>query len=245
MTSLWDKYLPQAHPIYQAVIDRKADEVAEFFASGVSVYLADDNLPALFIFAWDEEDFSMMDLFFENGYDPNHELNRFCETPLMRASDNPKLFMHLIQLGADPLLKDKYENTCLHRAAANGTFAVADFCIENGIRVDVSDYLGCTPLRSAALAEQIAMMRHLNNVHGADLDFCLNDGRSILTQAAQAGKLESVKTLLELGANVKTKDVRGKTAADWALANGHYEIVSEIQTRSEQDDAGKPDPAAS
>lgn len=74
---------------------------------------------------------------------------------------------------------------------------------------------------------------------GADVESPSADGRTILIQAAQAGKQHSVKRLLELGADPTASDWRGRTPFDWASANGHAEVADLIRNRTQADDAGQ------
>lgn len=245
MEDLWEKYLKIAHPIYRAVRDRNLNEVRSHLEGGVPVDLVDENLPSLFVFAWDPEDFSMMDLLVEFGYDLGSSLDAFGETPLIRASDNSKLFHHLLEKGGDFMIADNHGNTCAHRAAARGNLEILRYCLEHGIAVDVADRQKSTPLRSASLGEQTETMRVLVTEYQADIEAPKTDGRTILIQTAQAGKLRSVEVLLELGADAAATDRWRKTAYDWAVANGHESCAKALTRWSEQADAGKPDPAAS
>lgn len=63
-----------------------------------------------------------------------------------------------------------------------------------------------------------------------------DDNHTFLMEAAWNKDAETVKTLLELGANVSTKDDNGLTALDYAIRENAQEVIQVIKTYiSEQD----------
>jgi ankyrin repeat protein len=50
-----------------------------------------------------------------------------------------------------------------------------------------------------------------------------------LIGCAKGGKFEAIQWLLEHGADINATDDRGKTAIDWARANGHGKVVEMLQ----------------
>jgi ankyrin repeat protein len=52
------------------------------------------------------------------------------------------------------------------------------------------------------------------------------EGRTALMAAAAGGHVDTVKILLENGANVGTTSVHGRTALDYAQEGGHTAVVN-------------------
>lgn len=65
-----------------------------------------------------------------------------------------------------------------------------------------------------------------------------NRRRTPLIAAAAAGQKGSVEILLRLGARPEVADGEGKTALDWARANGHTNLVELLQARQPGRDQG-------
>ena len=120
--------------------------------------------------------------------------------------------------------------TGLHRAAANGDVAE----IKGTTNVDPRDGYGRTPLHVAAYRAQHAAMRALAAA-GANPNALENDRYDIVTIAAVANDLPTLKVALELGASAKNVTSRYDGTALIAAAHlGHAEVVRTLI------DAGAP-----
>jgi hypothetical protein len=64
---------------------------------------------------------------------------------------------------------------------------------------------------------------------GAPVDTLLSDGATPLMTAAENGKTEAVRLLLEHHADLHRKDRQGRTALDRAAAAGHSKVVAVLQ----------------
>jgi ankyrin repeat protein len=112
--------------------------------------------------------------------------------------------------------------TALHWAAYWDDPVMADLLISAGADVNRTNDLGVTPL---ALTSSGAMMKKLLQA-GANPNIVSSTGESPLMAAARAGNAESVKALLEHGANVNAREkLRGQTALMWAVSQRHPDIV--------------------
>ena len=110
--------------------------------------------------------------------------------------------------------------TGLHRAAARGEVTL----IKPG-NVDVRDAHGRTPLHVAAFRRQHQAMRALVAA-GADPNALENDRYDIVTIAAVANDVPTLKLALELGASAKNVTSRYDGTALIAAAHlGHAEVV--------------------
>jgi ankyrin repeat protein len=72
----------------------------------------------------------------------------------------------------------------------------------------------------------------MQNVNAVD-----RDGHTPLIKAAKAGDVELVKDLLNRGAQLDAKSVKGKTALHYASANGHVEVVKQLISNGAEIDA--------
>lgn len=88
--------------------------------------------------------------------------------------------------------------------------------IELGLNVHKRDDLGLQAIHKAALQGRGDLLPFLTNEAGVDVDVKTDDGKTCLIFAAQYGRVEILKTALDLGANVTIADKSGKTALDWA-----------------------------
>ena len=63
--------------------------------------------------------------------------------------------------------------------------------------------------------------------------FTVGTGGTALMLAAANGHTETVKLLLDRGANINVRDNEGKTALVWAREKGHTEIVQLIEAAAQ------------
>jgi uncharacterized protein YegJ (DUF2314 family) len=114
--------------------------------------------------------------------------------------------VHVIRQGLPP------EERAAHDAAWGYTFPDAPALFDEAQRAELD-------LTLAAM-----MAKHLRANPG-DRDAVVDDaGRTMLHLMSLYGRLKSVQTLLDLGANRDAVDARGWTAADYARAVGYPEI---------------------
>ena len=110
-------------------------------------------------------------------------------------------------------------------ATARGDAAQIKVLIDAGKKVDVRDGYGRTPLHVAAYGGHHEAMRALGSA-GADANALENDRYDILTIAAVANDLPTLKVALELGASAKNiTSVYDGTALIAASHLGHVEVV--------------------
>ena len=83
----------------------------------------------------------------------------------------------------------------------------------------------------AAARTKAGMLRGLL-AHGAAVDAADGRGMTALMQAAERGRVEAVKALLQAGADPARLDTAGRTAADFARDNRQNYILALLGARS-------------
>ncbi len=146
---------------------------------------------------------------------------------------------------------DKSGDSALHAAAAGGAVESADYLLDRGLAVDLRGAEQRTPLMSAVLAEQTAMVRWLLR-QSADPKLTDKDGfdalmlavrenkpgavgelapyqrdrlDSAILLAAMEGRTAVIDTLTNYGASVYARMEDGRTPLMIAAENGHVDAV--------------------
>ncbi len=127
-----------------------------------------------------------------------------------------------------PAPQEKAKYTGLFAAAARGDAAEIERLVARGAKVDARDGYGRTPLHVAAYGRHADAMRALVKA-GADPDALERDRYDIVTIAAVADDLPTVKVALALGASAKNVTSRYDGTALIAAAHlGHDQVVAEL-----------------
>ena len=117
---------------------------------------------------------------------------------------------------ADLNVKDKNGDTPLHLAIRSGSLKAARALIEAGADLSLANNEGVQPLMLAAMKKNGEFMVSLLISHGARINATDQNGDTALHHAAQAGRLPSVRVLLNAGANLKLINRRGYTPEECA-----------------------------
>jgi ankyrin repeat protein len=122
-------------------------------------------------------------------------------TPLHLAAiyAGPECVELLLKKGADANAKNKFEATPLHRAATN--YEKAKLLIDGGADVKAETRSGRTPLTLAARKFGNSKTVKLLIVKGANAKECNDRGITPIQVAACCGDLDTVKLLVEAGAD--------------------------------------------
>jgi len=124
-----------------------------------------------------------------------------------------------------PAASEKAAYAGLFAAAAQGDAAQVKALVATGAKVDVKDGHGRTPLHVAAYGSKHDAMRALVAA-GADPNALENDRYDIVTIAAVANDVPTLKVALELGGSAKNITSRYDGTALIAAAHlGHAEVV--------------------
>jgi hypothetical protein len=129
---------------------------------------------------------------------------------------------------APPSPQEKSRYTGLFAAAARGDATGVERLVAGGARVDARDGYGRTPLHVAAYGGHADAMRALVKA-GADPNALEHDRYDIVTIAAVAADLPTLRLSLALGASAKNVTSRYDGTALIAAAHlGHDVIVAEL-----------------
>ncbi|CAG0910546.1 unnamed protein product, partial [Cyprideis torosa] len=149
----------------------------------------------------------------------------FKRTPLLLASKegHHSIVELLLANGTDPNITDSSKQTPLHLASERGHHSIVDLLLAHEADVLATDDEGRTPLSYAKTKELILVRIGLTE------DLNRQDqqtGNTLLHSCCEHGYEEAAKRLLEKGARIDLKNMKGETALDTALANGHRRIAS-------------------
>jgi|GEM_PF-3521261 len=158
-------------------------------------------------------------------------------TPLFMAcrKAGPEFIEYLLDLGADPNIKNMQESTAIIAAASNRNYfaEIIPLLLDKEADVKVKAKDGTTVLWPLTFAlvmgrseEDVLATTVLVLSKGAEVDPEIEGGQTPLMLAAMHGKLEMVKLLVENGANVNAKTQEGQTPLNLAQENKHSEVAS-------------------
>jgi len=163
--------------------------------------------------------------------------NRYQVSPLQLAATNANGVMVeiLLKAGADANTTLPEGETVLMAAARAGNAATVKSLVDQGANVNAKEnWRGQTALMWAAAEGNAGVIRLLVG-HGADMRVRSNGGFTAYLFAAREGRIEAVKTLLELGVSLNESltvrrrgggEENGPNAFLLAAENAHYELAA-------------------
>lgn len=138
----------------------------------------------------------------------------------------PAVVQRLLAAGHDPQARSAEGHPMLMLAIPTGDTETLNALLNAGADVDArSTSTNGAAIHAVALHNQAALVPTLVNA-GAQIDSLLSEAQpySALMIAAMQGHFDTVRALVEAGADLTIESSRG-TAADYARSNGHDEIA--------------------
>jgi serine/threonine-protein phosphatase 6 regulatory ankyrin repeat subunit B len=159
-----------------------------------------------------------------------NDMNRLQQTPLYVAVSlkDFKIAKFLVKKGADLNTADFTGDTPLMMAVERDDAKMVKYLLKKGAKVDHKDNKGWTAIMLARSKTVAGMLVKA----GANVTSRANDGSTALMVAAEEGRLDLVKYLVEQGANPKLADKAGFKPIDYARKNSHSEIVDFLKPLS-------------
>ena len=188
---------------------------------------------------WSATDIAKVRLLLDHGADVNAATRRGRTALLIAAlSDgSAEIVRLLLAKGANAKAMDAFKTTTLRGAAVGNDAETMRLLIEAGVDVNSADFPGLTPLAMAAgwngnLRAVELLLAHgakVNAVSAPVMGLPSKNGPSefgkltALLMAAPFGPPELIARLIEAGADVNAKDVRGMTPLMLAVATDHQD----------------------
>ncbi|XP_033631859.1 ankyrin repeat domain-containing protein 50-like [Asterias rubens] len=194
---------------------------------GADVNHSDNEGMSPLIVAASEGHQTVVELLLEGDADIDHTDNNN-RTALIAASNmrHTNVVKALLYWDAAVDTIDNEGRTVLSIAAAEGNAEVVRMLLERGLDEMHKDHHGWTPLHMAAFGGHREVCRvFLSQTSPVSVDIMDRDGRTPLTLAAQEGKLDTVKELLNYNANIHHTAHDGRSVVRAASLEGHQEVV--------------------
>ncbi|KAF8771011.1 Serine/threonine-protein phosphatase 6 like protein [Argiope bruennichi] len=115
--------------------------------------------------------------------------------------------------------------TPLHLAVYSGHITVVKLLIESGANVNIADYKNRTAIELAVAHGKLEIVKMLSELKRINIHDKANDGLSLLHIAAQFGRLDIMKYLIEKGIDISSENDAGTKSIHFAARDGHKDIV--------------------
>lgn len=163
------------------------------------------------------------------GHNINDKQTIFSQAPIHKVIESDKedkylVLSKMLDMGADPNIKDSNGWTALHYACEFGDFGSVKILVENKSIIDFFSNNHRTPLHLCALNNFPDILKYLLE-HGANPNFKDNNGCTPLHLAAKHGNVMCLDILLTLGASLYEEDFRKWNILHYAAFHGHQKAV--------------------
>ncbi|KAJ8249614.1 hypothetical protein COCON_G00228300 [Conger conger] len=217
-------------PLMMACTRRNVPVVSELLAHGADPALKNKDGWTCFHIACREGDPAVVQRLLQARPDAWRTESRTQRTPLHTAAMHgceDVVRILLDQCGYQPDCRDSCGVTPFMDAVRSGHIAGARLLLHRHQASPLAaDCLGAQPLHQASLTAQDGALRFLVKDLGVDVNARATDMQlTALHYAAKEGHASTIKTLLELGANLHASDRKGRTALHSACGGQQAEAV--------------------
>ena len=174
------------------------------------------------------------ELLVDHGADINR-YNNFNETPLFLAADyceNLELVEFLVKKGAHLNQITSYGQSPIMAAAVNGHLEIVKYLASKHADLDIKDKNDQTIIHLAAKHNRSSVIEEILDLETTPRDFMVNENDQLdntpLHLACAEGFLETVRVLVEHGAEIDNKNEDEQTPFHMAASAGHTEVVEYI-----------------
>jgi ankyrin repeat protein len=218
-----------AHSLLRACRNENLEMINQLLISGVSVNVRDKFTSSgnrLLMCAVGRKNNNIFNLILK--YNPNlDDQDEYGETALMHAVNNGQLSMikKLIEIGSNLNLQNSKGQTALMLAACKNQPEILSVLMASGANPNITNNKGDTPLMF--VIEQSEMLKRMIS-NSTDLEITDIFGQTVLYLACHNGHYESVKILLDAGAQSEPrleKSKHNKLPLAAASSQGHLDIV--------------------
>lgn len=176
----------------------------------------------------------------QKGADPNVMFQGQATTALIEAAGQNRadIVEALLKAGANPNFATINGQTALSVAARKDAASVIPILARYRANLEARDNFNTTPLMEAARTEKLAALQALLQA-GANAN-AVDEDKTVLIQAVQSGNAEIVKALISAGADVNSKNIKGTSIIDSAIARKQAEIAHLLANAGAKTDTPLP-----
>ncbi|CAM9645025.1 unnamed protein product [Ectocarpus fasciculatus] len=208
-----------------------ADVVTSLIQYGAKVDATDsDGCTALFS-ASQENNVAVIDKLVAAGASVNGIVDHYGRTPLHHVclADCPEAIVSMLRHGARVDVQDDFGETPLHVASVEGCPEGIRVLVQHGADINKVTADGRTPLSFAAENHWYGATKVLLDA-GADVNApaSITNGSQALSLAASSGCMDTMRVLIQHGANVNATDTAGGSALHRAASGNQVDAIDAL-----------------